>query len=160
MLIQIARRIRLESVDNPFFTLLGWKGECLMSGRVAPGVEVPYILKFTPEENIDYCCNIVCVTEREKFVLPVRAISDRAILDFPDEVDFKTCPVKYSSPKTLLIRNIGSKAARFSMSTTGPFHVSPQAGFLEVGEHMQLEVSYLPQVCYILTKIYLKCLLY
>lgn len=36
----------------------------------------------------------MCVTEREKFVVPVRAIGARALLDFPDKVNFPTSPVK------------------------------------------------------------------
>jgi len=34
------------------------------------------------------------VTEREKFVIPVRAIGARALLDFPDNVSFNSSPVK------------------------------------------------------------------
>ena len=36
----------------------------------------------------------MCVTEREKFVVPVRAVGARALLDFPDEVNFSAAPVK------------------------------------------------------------------
>lgn len=42
----------------------------------------------------DYTHELICITEREKFLVPVRAIGARAILDFPDEVNFGTCPVK------------------------------------------------------------------
>ena len=55
------------------------------------------------------------LTEREKFVVPVKAIGARALLDFPDQVNFSTCPVKYSSTKTLLVRNVGNREARFSL---------------------------------------------
>lgn len=36
-----------------------------------------YVLTFHPEEAKDYQCNLMCVTEREKFVLPVRVIGPR-----------------------------------------------------------------------------------
>lgn len=42
----------------------------------------------------DYTHELICITEREKFLVPVKAIGARAILDFPDEVNFGTCPVK------------------------------------------------------------------
>ena len=42
----------------------------------------------------DYTHELICITEREKFLVPVRAIGARAVLDFPDEVNFGTCPVK------------------------------------------------------------------
>ena len=42
----------------------------------------------------DYSFELVCVTEREKFIIPVRAVGARALLDFPDEVHFSAAPVK------------------------------------------------------------------
>ena len=42
----------------------------------------------------DYDYELVCVTEREKFIVPVRAIGARALLDFPDKVHFSASPVK------------------------------------------------------------------
>ena len=37
---------------------------------------------------------LVCTTERERFVVPVRAVGVRALLDFPDEIHFPSSPVK------------------------------------------------------------------
>jgi hydrocephalus-inducing protein len=54
-------------------------------------------------------------TEREKFVVPIKCIGSRAILDFPDEINFSMCPVKYLNSKVILIRNIGDKDAKFSL---------------------------------------------
>ena len=65
----------------------------------------------------DYYHELVCVTEREKFVVPVKAIGARAILDFPDDVMFPVTPVKYPNSRTLLVRNVGNKEANFSLST-------------------------------------------
>lgn len=53
------------------------KSDSLQSPRVAPGMDVSFILKFVPEEKKDYAYNIVCVTEREKFLVPVQAIGAR-----------------------------------------------------------------------------------
>ena len=64
----------------------------------------------------DYNHECVCITEREKYVVPVRAIGSRAILDFPDEVNFPVNAVKNSIIKTLLVRNIGNREARFSLT--------------------------------------------
>ena len=65
----------------------------------------------------DYTHELVCITDREKFVVPVHAIGARAILDFPDEVIFPPAPVKYPSSKVLLVRNIGNREAKFKLST-------------------------------------------
>ena len=64
----------------------------------------------------DYTHELVCITEREKFIVPVRAIGARAILDFPDEINFPIGPVKYPSTKTILVRNIGNKEGKISLS--------------------------------------------
>ena len=66
----------------------------------------------------DYYHELLCTTEREKFVVPVRAIGARAILDFPDEVTFPVCPVKYCSTKTLLVRNVGNREAKFELKAS------------------------------------------
>lgn len=42
----------------------------------------------------DYEHELVCITEREKFVVPVKAIGARALLDYPDEINFTAAPVK------------------------------------------------------------------
>ena len=65
----------------------------------------------------DYFYQLTCITEREKFIVPIRAIGARAILDFPDQLNFSVCPVKYSSQKTLLVRNVGNREARYRIST-------------------------------------------
>ena len=63
----------------------------------------------------DYSHELVCITEREKFIVPVKAIGARAILDFPDNIHFPAGPVKYGHSKTLLVRNIGNAEAKFTM---------------------------------------------
>lgn len=42
----------------------------------------------------DYDHELVCITEREKFLVSVKAIGTRALLDFPDEITFSSAPVK------------------------------------------------------------------
>jgi hypothetical protein len=67
----------LEQINHPHFVITGLKNDSLQSGKVAPGMEVQFLLKFTPEDQVDYAYNLVCVTEREKFLLPVRAYGSR-----------------------------------------------------------------------------------
>ena len=58
---------------------------------------------------------LICMTEREKFIVPVKAVGARAVLDFPDQANFSTCLVKHPNTKTLLVRNIGNREARFAL---------------------------------------------
>ncbi|NXL40228.1 HYDIN protein, partial [Glaucidium brasilianum] len=92
----------------------------------------------------DYFCQLTCITEREQFIVPIRAIGARAILDFPDQLAFSVCPVKYSSQKTLLVRNMGNREARYRISTESPFSVDPSIGTLGIGDAMQVEVVFHP----------------
>lgn len=65
----------------------------------------------------DYHHKLVCVTQKERFEIPVRAVGPRAILDFQDELILPVCPVKASTEKTQLVRNIGKSKAKFQLHT-------------------------------------------
>ena len=51
-------------------------------------------MHFAPREGQDYHCNLVCITERERFIIGVSARGPRACFDFPDAVDFGLQPVR------------------------------------------------------------------
>ena len=59
---------------------------------------------------------MICITEREKFLVPVHAIGARAVLDFPDEIVFPVGPVKHTQLRVLLVRNVGTANAVFSLT--------------------------------------------
>jgi hydrocephalus-inducing protein len=86
----------------------------------------------------------VCLTEREKFVVPLRAVGHRAVLDFPDVVKFGGCPVKYASTKVLLVRNIGDASARFTTRCSGPFSLSPAEAEVPSGGSVQVVCTFDP----------------
>nr|XP_031536660.1 hydrocephalus-inducing protein homolog isoform X1 [Vicugna pacos] len=138
----IPRMVKVVEESSPYFKVISPKD---ISHKVAPGVPSIFRILFTPEENKDYAHMLTCVTEREKFIIPIKARGARAILDFPDKLNFSTCPVKYSTQKILLVRNIGNKDAVFHIKTCRPFSVEPSVGTLNVGQSMQLEVEFEPQ---------------
>uniref|UniRef100_A0A8C0I401 Abnormal spindle-like microcephaly-associated protein ASH domain-containing protein n=1 Tax=Balaenoptera musculus TaxID=9771 RepID=A0A8C0I401_BALMU len=138
----VPRMVKVVEESSPYFKVISPKD---ISHKVAPGVPSVFRILFTPEENKDYAHMLTCVTEREKFIVPIKARGARAILDFPDKLNFSTCPVKYSTQKILLVRNIGNKDAVFHIKTHRPFSVEPSVGTLNVGESMQLEVDFEPQ---------------
>ncbi|XP_074783220.1 hydrocephalus-inducing protein homolog isoform X2 [Athene noctua] len=138
---KVPRLVKVVLEPSPYFKLTSPGGVCC---KVAPGMGSTFRILFTPEENKDYFYQLTCVTEREKFIVPIRAIGARAILDFPDQLDFSVCPVKYSSQKTLLVRNIGNREARYRISTESPFSVDPSIGTLGVGDAVQVTVEFHP----------------
>ena len=108
-------------------------------------MDIAFIVKFTPEEMVDYMFDLICITEREKFCVPIKAIGARGLLDIPDQVTFPECPVRFSSTKTLLVRNIGDSPAKFTIEAPKPFSVEPSSGFLECDKLMQLELKFNPR---------------
>jgi len=104
-----------------------------MSQRVAPGMEISFIIKFSPEAKSDYSYDLMILTEREKFIVPIRAVGCRAMLDFPDILDFGQVPVKHVTEKPVIIRNIGEKTTKWKIKVPSGFELSKKEGILEVG---------------------------
>ncbi|XP_067853715.1 hydrocephalus-inducing protein homolog [Heptranchias perlo] len=139
---QVPRMVKVVQEDSPYFKIVCPND---VGRKVAPGMVTTFKILFVPEENKDYVHELICVTEREKFLVPVKAIGARAILDFPDYINFSVCPVKYNTQKTLLVRNIGKREAMFILQTKKPFFVEPLRGNLEVGQSIQVTVEFIPQ---------------
>jgi len=87
----------------------------IMDTKVTPAMELVYIVRFSPEAKIDYSYDLIIVTERECFIVPIRAAGCRAILDFPDVIDFGNPPVKYEMEKYWYL--LGIVAARLPSSS-------------------------------------------
>ncbi|XP_053402100.1 hydrocephalus-inducing protein homolog isoform X11 [Mercenaria mercenaria] len=138
---RVPRLVKVTQADSPYFKIISPHD---VGHKVGPGLPTTFRLQFTPDEIKDYMHELVCITEREKFIVPVRAIGARAVLDFPDEINFPIGPVKYSNTKTLLIRNIGNREAKFTMKCEKPFSVSPEIGTLAVNDSMQVTVEFIP----------------
>ena len=116
----------------------------MLSCKVAPGMEITYIVKFFPEAKSDYSYDLMVITEREKFIVPIRAMGCRAVLDFPDQLDFGLVPVKYNNEKPVILRNIGEKTTKWQIKTPPSFQVDKSEGILEVGQVEQLIFHFKP----------------
>uniref|UniRef100_A0A8C9G5T6 HYDIN/VesB/CFA65-like Ig-like domain-containing protein n=1 Tax=Pavo cristatus TaxID=9049 RepID=A0A8C9G5T6_PAVCR len=138
---RVPRLVKVVLESSPYFKVISPSDVCR---KVAPGMTSTFRILFTPEENKDYFHQLTCITEREKFVVPIRAIGARAILDFPDQINFSVCPVKHSTQRTLLVCNIGNREACYHISTHSPFSVDPSVGTLRIGDTMQVTVEFHP----------------
>lgn len=136
---KVARLVKVTQTDSPYFKIISPHD---VGHKVAPGMDTVFIIQFTPDEKKDYTHELICITEREKFLVPVKAIGARAILDFPDEISFGTCPVKYATTRTLLVRNIGNSDAKFQLLVQEPFFVTPDSGRLAIADSMQIHVDF------------------
>jgi hypothetical protein len=144
----VARRIKLLKPDTPFFEISAPQtinGEPLKQSKIAAGMEVCFIVTFRPQEIREYSWDLVCSTERENFIVPLRAIGMRPLLTLPDEVDFGACPIKSPSEKKIVIQNIGTSAAKFSMrSLMSEFSCPEQDVVIEAGATFALELAFTP----------------
>ncbi|XP_034061831.1 LOW QUALITY PROTEIN: hydrocephalus-inducing protein homolog [Gymnodraco acuticeps] len=138
---KVSRKVKLERQDSDFFHVAGPEDA---GSRVAPGLAASFTVSFTPQENKDYHHRLVCVTERERFEVPILAIGPRGILDLRDELHLPICTVKASTERTHLVRNIGNAVAKFNLDTKSPFSMTPPCGTLDVGESMQVTVTFNP----------------
>ncbi|XP_060537492.1 hydrocephalus-inducing protein homolog isoform X5 [Pantherophis guttatus] len=139
---KIPRLVKIVCESSPYFRVISPNDVC---NKVAPGMPSTFRILFTPEENKDYFHELTCITEREKFIVPIRAIGARGILDFPDQLNFSTSPVKYNTQKTLLVRNIGNRDAYYQITTQRPFSVKPSIGTLGINETTQFTIDFYPE---------------
>lgn len=106
-------------------------------------METNFIIRFSPESKSDYNYDIIVETEREKFVVPIVAVGKRAmigniyilLLDFPDSLDFGNCPVKYTTEKPVIIRNLGEKTTKWFLKLPLGFDADKKEGVLEYGKN-------------------------
>ncbi|XP_071296358.1 hydrocephalus-inducing protein homolog [Agelaius tricolor] len=138
---KVPHLVKVTMKISPYFQLVGPNDACR---KVPPGLYMTVRILFTPGQKKDYSHELTCNTEREEFIVPIRAIGPRAILDFPDQVDFSECPVKHSIQKTLLVHNVGNRTAYYQLSTQSPFSVIPTMGALDVGDAVQVAVEFQP----------------
>ena len=144
----VARRIKLIQPDTPFFEMsaprLG-NGEPLQQSKIAAGIEIYFVVKFKPQEVRDYAWDLVCCTEREKFIVPIRAIGTRPRITFPDDVNFGLCPVKSGMRKVLLVQNVGSSQARFTIKSLLSVYTCPgEEMVVESGASQMIELFFTP----------------
>jgi len=99
--------------------------------KVAPGLELAYEIKFSPERKTDYRYELIVVTEREKFIVPIISIGKKPLIVFPDEIKFgNACPVKYYTEKPIIIHNKGEKTSKWEIKLPKGFEASKMEGIL------------------------------
>jgi hydrocephalus-inducing protein len=130
------------------------------------GLEVSYDITFSPEENKDYFSQLIVVTEREEFTVPIKAIGVRgkffpnvtlkqtnvdkvniiARIDIPSRISFQEAPVNFISNQEIYIQNIGRCVASFNLVAEGPFSIEPsEVPSLNPGEGIQISIYFKPE---------------
>ncbi|KAL2300220.1 hypothetical protein Nmel_012186 [Mimus melanotis] len=105
--------------------------------------KVPHLVKVILESSPYF--QLEMPNDAHRKVPPGLSVTVRIIFTpGQNKLDFSQCPVKYSSQKTLLVRNLGNRAAHYQLSTQSPFCVTPAMGTLGIGDSMQVTVGFLP----------------
>jgi len=105
---------------------------------------VHYTVTFSPRALADYTYDLIVATEREKFVVPLRALGPRGALSFPDAVAFPPTPVKTPATSCFVVRNTGTRAAEFVLRPPPGWVASPGVGTVDVGGHAPITVTFTP----------------
>lgn len=114
--------------------------------KVAPGMEVSYQIKFTPEAKVDVSYDLIVITEREKFIVPIRGIGCKVMLEFMDRIDFGEVPVKYRIEKPIILRNVGEKITKWMLKcSSSNISVSKKEGILDMGKSEQIICTFSPE---------------
>lgn len=142
----VARRVQVEPSSSHFFKISSCNRGKNANSKVAPGMEVQYTLTFKPESTNDHNVDLIVTTEREQFVIPVRACGERPKLSYPARVDFNNAPVNYTSTNPFLLRNYGPRPTAFTFHAPEPFVVTPASGFIEVGGAVSAKLEFTPTV--------------
>ena len=122
----VNRRIKILAPDSSAFTVEPPKA--LLSaggGKVAPGMECTFKVHFAPKDAKDYYCELVCLTEREKFLVSV-SVRPRA----RPRILRRTSParnIRAIRPRLVLSRRKSSPRRR---AGRGPASTSPTASTL------------------------------
>lgn len=66
------------------------------------------------------------------------------MIDFPDVLDFGACPVKFSTQKPVIIRNLGEKTTKWGLELPSGFSVNQKEGVLEPGKNEQILLKFYP----------------
>lgn len=109
----VSRRIRVLPPESPYFEVIGPRSPVglkeLEHSKIGPGMEVCFIVKFRPQEVKDYKVDLVCVTEREKFLVPVRPLPHPRSPQQPPPLLF---PTQFTHPPTRCHGSHTTAAAR------------------------------------------------
>ena len=108
----VGRRVKVLPPHSPYFSVAklapkraGAPADSGAGGAtIAPGMEVAYVVTFKPVSAGDYACDLVVCTEREKFVVPIRAQGQQPALDVPDVIEFESVPCKSEVKRTFQVR--------------------------------------------------------
>ena len=138
-----AKFIRLLQPESRFFAISEPRGPT-NSLKVAAGLNITYSVYFKPEEDTDYECDLVAVTENEKFVIPLRSVGSRGHLDLPAVVRFPNGPVKATTRQIVLVSNTGTKPCEWRASAPPPFGIVPSFGRIEPQHSMQVSIEFTP----------------
>lgn len=67
-----------------------------------------------------------------------------AILDLPDEIYFPQTPAHLVYTKNVMLRNLGTKSAEFTLQVNGYFAVFPTSGVIEPENFLEVYVQFRP----------------
>jgi hydrocephalus-inducing protein len=147
---KVPRTVTIQSPNSTVFSVIP---KAPVDRKIAAGMGASFTIKFAPDSDNDFNYDLICTTEREKFIVPMRTIGSRGVLEAPDDINFPKSPIKFASSKNVIVKGVGKRTAHFTLHTEAPFFVTPTSGSLAPDERMQLQATFVPQVYHIMNII-------
>ncbi|GJQ69846.1 hypothetical protein Trydic_g22394 [Trypoxylus dichotomus] len=114
----------------------------IVNTKVAPGMAYQVDVIFRPHEQKDYRHYLLVVSEGESFFIPLMGLSYRPLLDIPDRIILPATPVKITTERTIIVRNLGEVSATFNICCSPGFLAEPLRGFVDPHDYMQLTIKF------------------
>ena len=160
---KISHKLKISYIhNNPYYEISTPKqsnGEDLKHSKIASGMEIYYIIRFKPQEYIDYSLDLSYSSDNSNndsinttYTVPIRSICMIPQLSFPDSIDFGTCQVKSTTRRSILIYNKGINTVSFTLHTQSKeFTCITSLITIEKEGSYLLEVDYTPILAKLIT---------
>lgn len=139
----VARRVKILQPESEMFSV-SHRGKRPPGDKVASGMELSFTVVFTPDCITACSTELVVVTEREKFSIPVYSRGREPLLQLPTALEFEPTAVLMQSTKTRHICNVGSARARVQLVCSGAFSAEPAAATLAENDSLPVTFSFKP----------------
>lgn len=102
-------------------------------------------ITFRPVAKECYKDVIEFTTSFGKFFLPIKATLPEHVLEFPESLDFKLCPLRETGRLSFTLKNVGELGSAYVWDIPKPFSITPQSGVLPTGQSVSVNMDFKPE---------------
>ena len=159
---KVSRRLKFIPPGTPEFSLIDVKYPVEKEGLIAPGNSVIFEVLFRATSLADYSDQLMIITEKDCFKIPLIAKREQPMLDLPPVIECESCWIGKKSVSQIPITNKGGHAGfwidmpghqGYKMDSfddpeevkIGSFRIWPNKFYLRKGETAIIYVNFEPE---------------